>query len=97
MTFGNAAFEVISHLHRTIFINWLTRSPAAGMSGYFHGAGPCHKLSLFLPKDSAIDGLVCDEKDGYKFLVGLRLYKATVEGKETTKHVGQSLLLPNWV
>ena len=64
VTFGNAAFEVVSHLHRTIFINWLTRSPAAGMSGYFRGAGPRHKLSLFLPKDSAIDGLVCDEKDG---------------------------------
>lgn len=61
MTFGNTVFEVVSHLHITIFINWLTRSPAAGMSGCFLVAGIHHKLSLLLPIDSFIDGLVSDD------------------------------------
>lgn len=64
VTFGNTVFEVVSHLHMTIFINWLTRSPAAGTFGCFRVAGIHHKLSLSLPKDSFIDGLVSDANNG---------------------------------
>lgn len=61
VTSGNTVFEVVSHLHKTIFINWLTRSPAAGMFGCFLVAGIHYKLSLLLPQGSFIDGLVSDD------------------------------------
>lgn len=61
VTFGNTVFEVVSHLHITIFINWLTRSPAAGIFECFLVARIHYKLSLLRPEDSFMGGLVSDD------------------------------------
>lgn len=76
-------FEVVSHLHMTLFINWLTRSPAAGMFECFLVAGIHYELSLLFPKSSFIYGLISDDNltMAKKFLMELRLYKATVGEK----------------
>lgn len=59
--FWKHCFEVISHLHMTIFINWLTRSAAAGTFECFLVAGIHYELSLLFPKSSFINGLISDD------------------------------------